>query len=165
MAEHAHSTPTLTPHVNEATPPPSRRTLFAAAGAVIMGSGITAGAAASVADLVPANPDVQLIAIGDQARPCVAQYEQLQTKWWSMQCGDPGLTACAAEMDIPHVRLCDLAEQARDIQASTPQGWQAKAVLIRHLMNVEFSLGGKMQFDTFDQEVIWSLVCDMTGRA
>lgn len=56
MAEHAHITP----------PPSRRRTLFAAAGAVILGSGITAGAAASVADLVPADRDADLIRLCDE---------------------------------------------------------------------------------------------------
>ncbi|MGI4794898.1 MAG: hypothetical protein ACRYG8_12650 [Janthinobacterium lividum] len=51
MAEHAHITPPLS----------RRRSLFAAASAVVLGSGITAGAAASVADLVPAEPDADLI--------------------------------------------------------------------------------------------------------
>ena len=146
------------------TRPSRRRTLFAAAGAVIMGGGITAGAAASVADLVPASQDADLIAIGAEARPIVADYERLQTKWWRLGSTDPQIESCAAEMDGPHNQLCDLAERARDMQASTPDGWQAKAVLIRHLMTVEHSLGGTMQFETFDQEVIWSLICDMTGR-
>ena len=39
-----------------------RRTLFAAATSVVIGSGITAGAAASVADLVPPDTDADLIA-------------------------------------------------------------------------------------------------------
>ena len=41
---------------------PTRRTLFAAASAVVLGGGVTAGAAASVADLVPADTDAELIA-------------------------------------------------------------------------------------------------------
>lgn len=39
----------------------TRRTLFAGAAAVVMGSGITAGAAASVADLVPVEADAVLV--------------------------------------------------------------------------------------------------------
>lgn len=50
MAEHAHIRPPLS----------RRRTLFAAAGAVILGSGITAGAAASIADFAE-QPDAELI--------------------------------------------------------------------------------------------------------
>lgn len=44
----------------------TRRSLFAATGAVVMGSGITAGFAASVADLVPTDPDAELIALCDE---------------------------------------------------------------------------------------------------
>ena len=74
MAEHAHTTPTFFPHVTASTPPASRRrTLFAAAGAVIMGGGITAGAAASVADLVQINPDTILIGLCD--RYCIVRDE------------------------------------------------------------------------------------------
>ena len=142
---------------------PTRRTLFAAASAAVIGSGITAGFAASIADMVPHSADAELVEIAAAARPCAAQYERLQTKWWTLQCGDPDLGACAAEMDGPHERICDFAEQARDIPASTPEGWQAKALLIRHLMIVEHSFDGEMQFETFDQELIWSLICDMTG--
>ena len=142
----------------------TRRKLFAGASAAVVGSGITAGFAASIADVVPPRADAQLIAIGAQARPCVAQYARLQTKWWALQCGDPGLTACATEMDGPHDRISDLAEQAVDIPSSTPEGWQAKAVLIRHLMTVEHNSNGVMQFETFDQELVWSLICDMTGE-
>lgn len=50
MAEHALITPPLS----------RRRSLFAAAGAVIIGSGITAGAAASVVDYAE-TPDAELI--------------------------------------------------------------------------------------------------------
>ena len=154
MAKNAHSIPTST-----------RRSLGAGLFATVIGAGITAGAAASLADLVPANPDAQLVALGTEGRKLSAHYGQLQDRWWTLQCADPDLESCAAEMDGPHNQLCDLADQARDIQASTPEGWQAKAVLIRHLMIVEHSLGGKMEFETFDQELIWSLICDMTGRA
>lgn len=64
MAEHALITP----------PPSRRRALFAAAGAVVIGSGITAGAAASVADLVPAEPDADLI------RLC-GEFVALERQW------------------------------------------------------------------------------------
>ena len=57
MAEHANSTTTHTSR------PSRRRTLFAAAGAVITGSGITAGADASVADLLPQPPTIEMTPI------------------------------------------------------------------------------------------------------
>ena len=57
MATHAH-TPSI---------PSRRRAMFAAAGAVIMGGGITSGIAASAADYqlpsAPDNPDLELIAV------------------------------------------------------------------------------------------------------
>lgn len=49
----------------------TRRTLFAGASAAILGSGITAGAAASVADLVPSNPDAELLLL-------CAQFDRLE---------------------------------------------------------------------------------------
>lgn len=42
--------------------PSRRRSLLAAASAIVLSSGITAGVAASIADLAPAEPDAELIA-------------------------------------------------------------------------------------------------------
>lgn len=68
MATHAHSTPTSN------APPSRRRTLFAAAGAVILGSGIAAGVAASIADhvLVEVEPDATLLALRPDLLAAVA---------------------------------------------------------------------------------------------
>ncbi len=143
----------------------SRRSLFAAASAAALGSGIAAGGAASVADFAEAPADAQLIAIGAEARYLTERYNGLLAKWWEIGLNEPELGACADEMDVPHDRLCNLADRARDLPALTAEGWQAKAVLIRHAMVIEHSFGGTMQFETFDQEMIWSLICDMTGRA
>ena len=142
----------------------SRRSLFGGAAAVVLGGGITAGVAASVADYAE-TPDAELIAMGAEVRACAAQYDRLLSKWWTLQCGHPDLEACANSMDIPNDRLTELAEQACKFQASTPEGRQVKAMLARHLMTVEHSAEGEMEFETFEQKVIWSLISDMTGGA
>ena len=124
MAEYAHSTPTFFPHVTASTPPASRRrTLFAAAGAVIMGGGITAGAAASVADLLPAKPDAELI------RLC-GDFINLELQWRAIYDG-PAATLDDDEAEAASLGIGDqmnrILAEMEPMRATTADGVLARA--------------------------------------
>ncbi len=71
-----------------------------------------------------------------------------------------------AQLDASYDRLWELYEQALTLRATTPDGWRAKAELARHFLVVECEdKHGKMEFGSPEQELVWSLICDMTGRA
>ena len=147
MATHAHTTPTPTPHVTGGTPPASRRrTLFAAAGAVIMGGGMTAGAAASVADLVPQSADLLLIEL-------CTRYVQADLRYQAM-CARQDEIATSHDAEWQRlddlvldegVIMLDLEPQITAIAATSPAGIRAKATAAAHLTRfLKDSDGGAM---------------------
>ncbi len=83
-----------------------------------MGSGITAGAAASVADLVPSNPDADLLA-------ACAHYLRIQRAF------DAIVEASDVESDDPCLSILDpipaLAERIVALRATTAEGHMARA--------------------------------------
>ena len=108
------------------TRPSRRRTLFAAAGAVIMGGGITAGAAASVADFVRTNPDADLLALCGKA-------EDADRLMWAASDGmkkcptKQGRDALRLESDYWFDRFVEHVDKAALIPARTVDGLRAKA--------------------------------------
>jgi hypothetical protein len=169
MANCAHNTPRKSPPVTVIT---SCRT--AVATALLALSGVTAARAAaggmvaippSVDRASPARPDAELIAIGAEAKLLAEQWHSLLKTWWTLKVESADLEPLGSEMQVPHDRLCDLADRAVALRASTLEGMQAKAILLQHAFRVECEEeDGEMQMDA-DQKLVWSLLCDMTGRA
>ena len=96
----------------------TRRSLLAAVSAVTIGSGITAGAAASVADFVPSSPDADLLA-------ACADYLRIQRAF------DAIVVAGDVENDDPRLSMLDplpaLVERIVKLKATTAEGHVARA--------------------------------------
>ncbi len=98
----------------------TRRSLFAGAGAVVMGAGITAGAAASVADLVPveAEPDADLV------RLC-GEFIGLELQWRAIYDGPEAVKdddeAEALSTSIGE-RMNAMMDDMKGMQATTSAG-------------------------------------------
>lgn len=127
--------------------------------------GVKTGSAASIADFVQAPADAQLIAIGVEGRILCAEHSRLMVNWWRLKVGDHDINRVGDELEVPHARICELSDKAVELQATSPAAWQAKAELLRHFMLVECETDGEMVFNSCEQELAWSLICDMTGSA
>ena len=128
MATHAHSTNTsLT----------ARRQFGAGLLAVVAGSGIAAGAAASVADLVPEHPDARLLAICGMAETADRLMMDAQARFSANRDDRVSRT----ESDKHFEQSVELAEQAAQIPAQTLEGIRAKARLIYLNMNTTLDTG------------------------
>ena len=129
MAEQAHTTPTSTPHVTAGTT--RRRSLCAAASAVVIGSGITAGAAASVADLVESD-DAHLVSLCTRyveadlrhAELCSQQDAMVQPLTPALECEWRRLDGLVLDAGII---MLDLEPRIAAIPAVSTAGIQAKA--------------------------------------
>ncbi len=102
---------------------PTRRILFAGASAVILGAGITAGAAASVADLVPTDPDAELI------RVC-GEIVAVERAWNAIYDGPSAIvddTAAKAASAGFDARMGVLLDEMESIHAVSAAGVLARA--------------------------------------
>ena len=140
MAENQHTTPAS-----------RRRTLFAAASAVILGSGIAAGAAASVADLVPVDPDADLIEACQSALIAIEKQNVLTAPFETLSPDHPHYRAhCNAAYErvyeISQAEYHPAIARAVDLSAHTLAGLRAKAGLV---------------FDTEDEQLGISLARDV----
>ena len=99
----------------------TRRTLFAAASAVILGGGITAGAAASVADY--AEPDAELICL-------CSEFVRLHGRWFAIFDGPNCIRdedrAEAASLEIGKL-MHFVLDRMDDLHATTAAGIAARA--------------------------------------
>ncbi len=134
----------------------TRRTLFAGAGAVVLGGGITAGAAASVADLVPIDPDAALIAICDEIvaieLACFEIYDGPNAI-----VGDDAAKAASAPLNL---RMDALLDEMEPLRAVTAAGVLARArALAAHNSDFGFS------FDWPDSMAGRLLTCLMRDAA
>lgn len=116
----------------------TRRTLFAGAGAVILGSGVTAGFAASVADLVPADTDAELIALCQRYIAADLRHVDLCHQQDAIvQSLSPTMNAEWNRLDDlvldAGVLMYDLEPQIAAIPASSPAGTQAKAMVLARI--------------------------------
>ncbi len=117
---------------------PTRRTLFAAASAAVLGSGITAGVAASVADLVPADLEAELIAFCDRYVRADLQHAELcRQQDLMVQPLSPGLNAEWHRLDDlvleQAVLMLDLEEKIGALPALSQAGIQAKAAAVARM--------------------------------
>ena len=108
----------------------TRRTLFAAAGSVVMGSGITAGAAASIADMVPrGSADAHLLAVCAKAEEEDRLLSAADRQHDLMQkCGSAAEVSKALSSDIGNPSGCDTENPA------------TSAIVVSRLMPVRVSL-------------------------
>ena len=171
------ATPIDTPSgTRRAVTAPSRRELMSAAGFTALAGIAAAAIAAPDTAPVEALPtdDAELIAIGREAAALVEQRRPLEARWWALPkgCGrlkgSPGhveLTAVSDAMTPLDDRLSELADQAIELRATTPDGWIAKAHLIRHEMEVEYVTDGVVELDMMQphDRVMWSLLGDLVG--
>lgn len=131
----------------------SRRSLFAATTAVVMGSGITAGIAASVADLVPADPDAELLSLRAELDAAVGEAGFWNT---ATNCPDEDLArsglrlsdACWAIVDMPPAR--------------TPAGWALKAAASMHQFRFSYGCGG---WGSDGEEMAWNVLRELARDA
>ena len=122
-----------------------RRAMFAAAGAVVLGGGITAGAAAKVADLLPSDTaDAVLLAICARAEEqdrLMHVVNDLQKKVTREHGRCPETNAARKQCDVHFDTFVDLAEEAAVIPALTVDGMRAKARVVYLNMNTTLNAG------------------------
>ena len=94
------------------------------------------GAAALVAGAGFTASD-QLVAISKEAEPLVNAYVPMLATWWAMSLECPDLGNHAEEMGAIHDRLCDVADQAEKLTATTMEAYCAKAILPEHALRVD----------------------------
>ena len=124
-----------------------------------MAAGLTVPVLASAGD-----PDAELIAIGREAAPLVAEFDRSTAVFFALPDGDPAIEEVARAGDRPFDRLSELAVQAATLRAATLNGLAAKAILLRHLMLTEFGERHVFVSDETDlTDLTWSLVCDLAG--
>jgi len=141
MAKNAHITPSTS----------RRRTLFAAASAVIIGSGISSGVAASVADFVPVDPDADLIEACQSALIAIEKQNVLTAPFETLSPDHPHYrahsnAAYAKVYEITKGEYHPAIKRATDLPAHTLPGLRAKAGLV---------------FDTEDDQLAISLARDV----
>lgn len=115
----------------------SRRSLFGGAAAVVLGSGITAGVAASVADYIPAEvePDAALIAACHSALTAIEKQNALTAPFETLAPDHPhyrahSSAAYAKVYEITSGEYYPAIERAADLPARTLTGLRAKARLV-----------------------------------
>ncbi len=172
MAEHEY-TPTK-PELMSAFRTLARRTV-ALGGGAFAAIGITAGISATAADLAGGDaktrtaetphPDNELIAIGREAEPLLAEDKRFAKVWWTLDADSPDINAWAAQWRPIDDRLFALMDRARELKASTLEGLRVKAMLVDHALSTELEHEGEIQTGDFHEELAWSLVRDLLGRA
>lgn len=147
MATHAHSTPATTPTHSR------RRALFAAASAVVMGGGISAGVAASVADYttLEPDPDTALLSLRPELHAAV-----LDLGWSEMTDGhsDEKLTAIADRLGAVCWDIVDAP------QAQTADGRALKAAAAMYRFRDGFSHGC---WSGDGEEMAWNVLSELAG--
>lgn len=112
------------------TPNTSRRhALFAAASSVVIGSGITAGAAASVADFVPSHPDADLISLCARAEAADDRSSAIMDTVEDMDPSDPRWSPATDESSRVFAECRKDMDRAAKVRAATLDGLRAKASL------------------------------------
>ena len=112
------------------------------------------------------HPDAELIAIGQEAAPLSAKFQANLAAFFALGSGHPDLQRVADLNDAPCERLDEMVARATQLRASSLEGCAAKAVLLRHIMLMDF--GERMDFVSDGRNVTdlsWSLVNDLLGRA
>lgn len=100
----------------------TRRTLFGGVAAVVIGSGITAGVAASVADLVPAGPDNDLIRLCAKALANDARSSALMDVTDDMCPRDPRWSPTVDEAQRSFAECRKDMNSAAEMRAATLSG-------------------------------------------
>lgn len=116
----------------------TRRRLFGGAAAVVIGGGITAGAAASVADLVPTDPDAHLIALCALYVEADVRHQELCNQQDAfVQPLTPASNAEWGRLDDLALAqggvMLDLEPLITTISATSPAGLQAKARVVARM--------------------------------
>lgn len=142
----------------------TRRTLFAGATAVIVGGGITAGAAASVADLVGSVPDGQLVALcAGYVKADIRHAEICEMQDSMLQPLTPALDAEWSRLDDLGLEqgliMLDLEPKITAIPAVSQAGVQAKAAAVARM--------SRLYKDDNGAALLRSLLADLlpAGRA
>ena len=141
----------------------SRRTLFAAAGAVILGSGVTAGAAASVADLVPTETDAELIRFCRELVDVELAYRAIYDGPDAILDDERAIAASSGMME----RLEAIVGEIEDMQATTAEGILARAHALA-FQNGDFACSFDWREDTIIGRQLDCLLRDalaLTGKA
>jgi hypothetical protein len=108
-----------------------------------------------------AHPDAELIAIGREALPLIAEYERFTADLYALPSDHPDFNR-VADLALPASdRLDQLWDQVILMQATTPEGHRVKAAFLQHEMRCTYRIAGVMTFENPAQEMAWSLVCDM----
>jgi hypothetical protein len=142
------------------TPPTRRGALQFSAAALFAGLTVPANAGHA------AEPDAELIEIGREAAPLVDEFDRHTAMFFALDSSDPAFERVAHAGDQSFDRLKELATQAAPLRAATLDGLAAKAILLRHLMTLEFGEFGIFVSDgTPLADLMWSLTCDLAGRA
>jgi hypothetical protein len=133
-----------------------------------LGFSVAAFAAALATPALAAgvNPDAELIAIGREAAPLVDEFDRYTAAFFALPDGDPGIKRAGHAGDRSYDRLRELVAQAMPLRAATLNGLAAKAILLRHLMLLEFGERHVFVSDETDlTDLTWSLVSDLAGSA
>lgn len=163
MASHTYTASSKSPPLTLVT---SRRIAVATALFAMSGGAATTTAEPLVDERFHPDADAQLVAIGREAEPLAEQWHRLLNVWWSLEVPHPNMERCADAMQVPLDRLRDVADAALPLQATTPEGMRAKAILLQHFFRVVYEEDdGEMHMPGQDEKLVWSLLCDLTGRA
>ena len=134
--------------------PSRRRALLAAAGAVFIGTGVTSGVAASVADFAPSDTaDVNLLLLCAKAEEEDRLLREADRRWRDLRCDLTGKQERAArdKSDAHFDAFVDFAEQASVIPALTVAGMRAKARIVFLNMDTQLKAG----------ELTWHILRDL----
>jgi hypothetical protein len=142
---------------------PTRRSALGFSAAAIV-AGLTVPALA-IPPTRP-NPDAELVAIGREAATLVDEFNRCSAAFFTLPDGDPTLVRAADAGDPSFFRLEELVTQVTPLRATTLIGLAAKAILLRHLIILEFGTGGVfVSDDTPLTDLMWSLTYDLAGSA
>ena len=128
--------------------------------------GVAAALALAPAAAMPApatSADAELIAMGREARPLIAEYERLTHLFFTASTQAERFQA-SDDSDPAYERLDELFDQALELRATTLEGFKAKALLLQHGLRSANRMDGHVTFSDPEQEMAWSLVADLLGN-
>ena len=134
---------------------PTRRGLLGGAAVLVVAPVIAARGAAA--------PDTELSAIGRAAVPLIAEFDRSLAMFFALEFDSPDLEDVAKLADAPSAALNVMVDRASELQATSWDGFVAKARLLRHEMLTEFGNQGVFDTNTADPRdmLAWTLVNDM----
>jgi hypothetical protein len=159
MPKATHDSITIPP----APPLPARRAFMTGTAYATIAALGAAGVLYTKADAATPHPDAELIAIGQEAAPLIAEYRAIYARFFALPHGHPDHGTIADEGDAPSERIAVLLTRANELRATTVAGARAKALLAADDIFWQHAGGGVLEVDQFDEGelLVWGLVTDL----